>query len=113
MNSPIRVTVRASSRTDRYASFWRTSIDRSGSISSRAVASRIVPSRCTVPALSTSPRGRVKAYSDFTSLLDLEALVAERDALHGHFVRVGLEADARVLLGHALMIEYVTTGEPM
>ena len=51
----------------RYASFWRTSTDRSGSISSRAVASRIVPSRCTVPALSTSPRGRVKAYSDFTS----------------------------------------------
>src|SRR4051794_35977104 len=102
----IRVTVRASSRTDRYASFWRTSADRSGSISSRAVASRIVPSRCTLPSLSTSPRGRLNAYSDFSGvsgkpwllLLDREALVAERDALHGHLVRVGLEADARVLL---------------
>src|SRR5918998_3370940 len=34
-----------------------------------------------------------------TSLLDLEALVAERDALDGDLVGVGLEADARVLLG--------------
>src|SRR5680860_923238 len=32
-------------------------------------------------------------------LLDLEALVAERDALDGDLVGVGLEADARVLLG--------------
>src|SRR3954451_2406874 len=99
VNSPIRVTVRASSSTERYASFWRTSTLRSGSISSRAVARCIVPSRGTVPALSTSPRGRVKAYSDFTWLLDLEALVAERDALHGHFVGIGLQTDARVLLG--------------
>src|SRR5262245_26395044 len=104
VNSPIRVTVRASSSTDRYASFWRTSALRSGSISSRAVASRIVPSRCTVPKLSTSPRGRVNAYSDFngvsgTWLLDLEALVAERDALDGDLVGVRLQAHARVLLG--------------
>src|SRR3954451_12482769 len=100
VNSPIRVTVRAINRTERYASFWRTSALRSGSISSRAVANRIVPSRCTVPALSTSPRGRVNAYSDFISgpalrLLDLEALVAERDALDGHLVGVGLQRDAR------------------
>src|SRR6201991_3016642 len=105
VNSPIRVTVRDSSSTDRYASFWRTSALRSGSISSRAVASRIVPSRCTLPSLSTSPRGRVNANSDFmtcptrSSLLDLEALVAEGDALHRDLVGVGLEADARVLLG--------------
>src|SRR5689334_15843558 len=104
VNSPIRVTVRASSSTDRYASFWRTSALRSGSISSRAVASRIVPSRCTVPKLSTSPRGSVNAYSDFngvsgTWLLDLEALVAERDALDGDLVGVRLQAHARVLLG--------------
>src|SRR3954464_13955927 len=91
--------------TARYASFCRTSADRSGSISSRAVARRIVPSRCTLPSLSTSPRGRVNAYSDFSGvsgkpwlLLDLEALVAERDALHGHLVGVRLQAHARVLL---------------
>src|ERR1700749_1948513 len=102
----MRVTVRDSSSRARYASLARTSAERSGSISSRAVASRIVPSRCTLPSLSTSPRGRVNAYSDFSGvsgklwllLRDVEALVAERDALHGHLVRVGLEADARVLL---------------
>src|SRR4051794_9293887 len=96
----MRVTVRASSSTVRYASFWRTSTDRSGSISSRAVARRMVPSRCTSPVESTSPRGSVNAYSDFTvPLLDLEALVAERDALDGDLVGVGLEPHARVLLG--------------
>src|SRR3954454_5568322 len=104
VNSPIRVIVRASSSTVRYASFWRTSTERSGSISSRAVASRIVPSRCTVPALSTSPRGSVNAYSDFIAcarclLLDLEALVTERDALDGDLVGVRLQPHARVLLG--------------
>src|SRR3954468_24437427 len=100
----MRVTVRASSSTVRYASFWRTSTDRSGSISSRAVARRMTPSRWTPPALSTSPRGRVNAYSDFITcaralLLDLEALVAERDALDGDLVGVRLQAHARVLLG--------------
>src|SRR3954464_6877510 len=95
----MRVTVRASSSTVRYASFWRTSTDRSGSISSRAVARRMVPSRCTSPVESTSPRGSVNAYSDFTvPLLDLEALVAERDALDGDLVGVRLQAHARVLL---------------
>src|SRR6185437_9497457 len=67
-------------------------------------ASRIVPSRCTVPSLSTRPFGRVNAYSDFMTcacrlLLDLEALVTERDALDGDLVGVRLEAHARVLLG--------------
>src|SRR4051812_7348743 len=96
----MRVTVRASSSTVRYASFWRTSTDRSGSISSRAVARRMVPSRCTSPVESTSPRGSVNAYSDFTvPLLDLEALVAERDAPDGDLVGVRLQAHARVLLG--------------
>src|SRR5690349_10934955 len=109
VNSPIRNTVRASSRTVRYASFSRTSTDRSGSISSRAVASRMVPSRCTVPAESTSPLGSVNAYSDVITcapsllrlprLLDLESLVAERDALDGDLVGVRLQAHARVLLG--------------
>src|SRR4051812_30480909 len=104
VNSPIRTTVRASSSTVRYASFWRTSTERSGSISSRAVARRMVPSRCTVPALSTSPRGSVNAYSDFITcagllLLDLEALVAQGDALDGDLVGVRLQAHARVLLG--------------
>src|SRR3954454_5412914 len=103
VNSPIRTTVRASSSTVRYASFWRTSTERSGSISSRAVARRMTPSRWTPPALSTSPRGSVNAYSDFIScapilLLDLEALVAERDALDGDLVGVRLQAHARVLL---------------
>src|SRR3954451_3773152 len=98
--SPIRVIVRASRSTERWASFWRTSTCRSGSISSRAVARRIVPSRCTWPSASTKPRGRVNAYSDFTApgLLDLEAFVAEGDALDGDLVRVRLQAHARVLL---------------
>src|SRR5262245_14066341 len=61
--SPIRVTVRASSSTLRYAWFWRTSTSRRGSISSRAVARRIVPSRCTSPFLSTRPLGSVNAIS--------------------------------------------------
>src|SRR3954452_17381715 len=95
----MRTTVRASSSTVRYASFWRTSTDRSGSISSRAVARRMGASRCTSPVESTSPRGSVNAYSDFTvPLLDLEALVAERDALDGDLVGVRLQAHARVLL---------------
>src|SRR5215475_5644909 len=99
----MRVTVRASSSTARYASLARTSAERSGSISSRAVASRIVPSRCTLPSLSSSPRGRVNAYSDFMAcpnrsrLLDVEALVAEREALDGDLVGVRLQAHARVL----------------
>src|SRR3954464_2024300 len=57
--APIRVTVRASRRTERYASLRRTSGSRSGSISSRAVARRIVPSVCTPPASSVSPGGGV------------------------------------------------------
>jgi hypothetical protein len=36
---------------------------RSGSISSRAVANRIVPRRCSVPSLSTNPLGSVKLNS--------------------------------------------------
>src|SRR3954454_9670832 len=99
VNPPMRVIVRASSSTVRYASFWRTSTDRSGSISSRAVARRMVPSRCPSPVESTSPRGSVNAYSAFTvPLLDLEALVAERDALDCDLVGVPLQAHARVLL---------------
>src|SRR3954447_26987599 len=63
VTSPMRVTVRDSSRTERYASLRRTSGSRSGSISSRAVASRIAPSRWTPPSSSRSPRGSVKGIS--------------------------------------------------
>src|SRR4051794_34558022 len=50
---PSRVITRPSSTTVRYASFSRTRGSRSGRISSRAVASRMTPSRWTVPLSST------------------------------------------------------------
>jgi hypothetical protein len=63
VETPSRDTVRASSRTESYASLRRPSGSRSGSISSRAVARRIVPSVCTPPASSVRPRGRVNGIS--------------------------------------------------
>ncbi|MFC8848476.1 MULTISPECIES: hypothetical protein [unclassified Micromonospora] len=45
--------IRLSSTTVRYGGFSRTRSSRSGTNSSRAVANRITPSRCTVPASST------------------------------------------------------------
>ncbi len=50
---PSRVMTRPSSTTDRYAGFSCTRMSRSGTSSSRAVASRITPCRCTVPDSST------------------------------------------------------------
>src|SRR5437016_13970619 len=97
--SPIRVTTRDRRSTERYASFCRTLASRSGSISSRAVARRIVPSRWTVPAVSTSPRGSVKAYSVFIvlRLRPRQPLVADLDLLEGHLVRRRIEGPAAVL----------------
>src|SRR5664279_615832 len=60
---PRRVITRDRSRTVRYASFSRTRGSRWGRISSRAVARRMTPSRWTVPASSTKPRGRANANS--------------------------------------------------
>ena len=51
--SPSRVTTRASSTTDRYSGRSLTRPSYSGSSSSRAVASRMVPVRCTTPSAST------------------------------------------------------------
>src|SRR6185437_13227597 len=51
--SPIRMITRESRSTLRYASFSRTAGSRSGSSSSRAVARRMTPSRCTAPDGST------------------------------------------------------------
>src|SRR3954451_9190767 len=99
----MRVITRASSSTARYASLRRTSASRSGSISSRAVARRMVPSRCTVPEASTYPRGSVNATSVLMcapaaiALHPLEALVADRHRLHRHLVRAGVHRRARVL----------------
>ena len=62
---PIRVTTRASSTTVRYAGFSRTRSSRSGTSSSRAVASRITPSRCTVPAaVDVPPRQHERELRD-------------------------------------------------
>ena len=96
--------VRASSRTVRYASFWRTSADpqRLDLVAGRRQPHRALAVHAAVAV--DEPSGSVNAYSDFmpcvsdSSSLDLEALVAERDALDGHLVGVGLQADARVLL---------------
>src|SRR5438067_220672 len=92
--SPSRVITRASSSTVRYASFWRTLASRSGSISSRAVARRMVPSLWTAPCASTKPRGSVKANSVFTSgsrrqppLHQLEPFVGDLDLLDRDLVR--------------------------
>src|SRR3954454_3320316 len=99
----MRVITRASSSTARYASLRRTSASRSGSISSAAVARRMVPSRCTLPAASTYPRGSVNATSVLMyapaaiALHPLEALVADGHRLHGHLVGAGVHRRARVL----------------
>src|SRR5688572_18831840 len=104
----MRVMTRASSRTARYASLWRTAASRSGSISSRAVARRMVPSRCTLPWPSTYPRGSVNVNSVLIArsrppLHPLEALVAEGDALDRDLVRAGVHRRARVLGGPGLL----------
>src|SRR5215207_8075917 len=110
--SPRRVITRESRSTVRYASFWRTSVLRRGSISSRAVARRIVPSRWTLPVASTYPRGRVNAYSVLIGvclpfahlpLHPLEALVADLQLLERNVVRRGVEGRCGVLDRPALL----------
>src|SRR5687768_9085910 len=98
-SSPSRVMTRSSRSTVRYASCCRTAGSRMASTSSRAVASRMVPSRWRTPAGPTNPRGRVKVTSVRMASLHrpLEACVHDRDALECELVVVGVEAGAGVL----------------
>src|SRR5262249_2955416 len=112
-SEPSVVTVRSSSRTVRYAGFCRDRLSAWVTISSRAVARRITPSRCTWPWSSTKPRGSTNGYSVRSPLLvcgatavipglphgcrdgsrrhPLQVLADDGDRLHQHLGRTGLE----------------------
>jgi hypothetical protein len=61
--TPSRVITRLSRTTVRYGGFSQTRSSRSGTNSSRAVARRITPDRCTAPVPSTYPRGNSNGNS--------------------------------------------------
>src|SRR5690554_299548 len=109
---PSSVTTRARTMTVRNGSSGPlTRASRNGSISSLAVASRIVPRRCSVPSESTNPFGRVKLNSvcnaigvDYllpakllSGLLGrpLELLVGDRQLLDHDVVAAGVEVGGR------------------
>src|SRR4051794_27180295 len=118
--SPSFVTVRASRSTPRYASLRRTSASRSGSISSRAVARRIRPSRCVTPPASTYPRGSVNGISvrmvrPAPVLLDGHVVVVQRELLHDRRPAGGVERAARGVArdphaGHAPLLDVGALG---
>src|SRR3954453_13525768 len=75
---------RASTRIVRYGSSGPvTRWSRSGSISSRAVARRIVPARCRTPSPSMYPLGNVKVYSVCSPAIEVSSRPDEQLVLHG------------------------------
>src|SRR5262245_63898299 len=96
---PRRVITRDSRMTMRYAGFLTTRGSLSGRISSAAVASRMTPSRCSVPSASRNPIGSVNSCSVCNmSLHPFQSLVRELHRFDGDVVAFGVEV-RRVVLG--------------
>src|SRR3954454_12953634 len=74
---PRLVMTRDRMMTIRYASFCCTRESRSGRISSAAVAIRMVPVRCRVPASSTYPTGSTNSLSVWNISGPLHLLAGE------------------------------------
>src|SRR5579884_1357416 len=105
VTDPMRMTVRASRRTLRYAPLARVLGSRSGSISSRAVARRIVPFRCVSPWSSTYPTGNVKLISVcmHLSLDEVDVLGVHPHRLGQERVRVRVYSRGRVAQDRGLV----------